>query len=78
MRVASGSASLHLSHGRGIGPQEALKNDSQGLSPVVAGNPGFSRLVLEVLGLLVLLLGPELPLLLLGYQAGLELSKSCV
>lgn len=29
-------------------------------------------LVLKVLGLLVLLLGPELPLLVLGYQAGLE------
>ena len=45
-----GSASLPSSHGRGIGPQEALKNDSQGLSPVVAGNPGFSRLVLVTSG----------------------------
>ena len=42
--------SLLSSHGRGIGPQEALKNDSQGLSPVAAGNPGFSRLVLVTSG----------------------------
>ena len=50
MRVARGSASLLSSHGRGIGPQEALKNDSQGLFPVAAGNPGFSRLVLVTSG----------------------------
>ena len=50
IRVASGSGALLSSHGRGIGPQEALKNDSQGLSPVVAGNPGFSRLVLVTSG----------------------------
>lgn len=35
-------------------------------------------LVLKVLGLLVLLLGPELPLLVLGYQAGLEFRQSLV
>lgn len=35
-------------------------------------------LVLEVLGLLILLLGPELLLLLLGYQAGLEFRQSFV
>ena len=45
MGVASGSASLLSSHGRGIGPQDALKKDSRGLSQVVAGNPGFPRLV---------------------------------
>ena len=50
MRVARGNASLLSSHGRGIGPQEALKNDSQGLSPVAEGNPGFSRLVLVTSG----------------------------
>ena len=31
--------SLLLSHGRGIGPQDALKKDSRGLSLVAAGNP---------------------------------------
>ena len=50
IRVARGSMALLSSHGRGIGPQEALKNDSQGLSPVAAGNPGFSRLVLVTSG----------------------------
>ena len=35
-----GSGSLLSSHGRGIGPQDAPK-DSQGLSRVAAGNPGF-------------------------------------
>ena len=45
MRVARGSGSLLSSHGRGIGPQDALKKDSQVLSRVVAGNPGFPRLV---------------------------------
>ena len=45
MGGARGSASLLSSHGRGIGPQEALKNDSQVHSPVAAGNPGFPGLV---------------------------------
>ena len=36
-----GSVSLLSSHGKGIGPQDALKKDSRGLSRVVAGNPGF-------------------------------------
>ena len=40
MRMVMGSGSLLSSHGRGIGPQDALK-DSQGLSRVAAGNPGF-------------------------------------
>ena len=44
MRMAMGSGSLLSSHGRGIGPQDALK-DSRGLSRVAAGNPGFPRLV---------------------------------
>ena len=41
MRVARGIASLLSSHGRGIGPQYALKKDSLGLSRVAAGNPRF-------------------------------------
>ena len=45
MRGASGSASLLSSHDRGIGPQDALKKDSPGLSRVVAGNPGVPQLV---------------------------------
>ena len=45
MQVARGSTSLLSSHGRGIGPQDALKKDSRGLSRVAAGNPGFLRLV---------------------------------
>ena len=40
LRVARGSASWLSSHGRGIGPKDALK-DSQRLSRVAAGNPGF-------------------------------------
>ena len=44
MRVVRGSESLLSSHGRGIGPQDALK-DSRGLSRVAAGNPGFPRLM---------------------------------
>ena len=32
MHVARGSASLLSSHGRGIGPQDALKKNSRGLS----------------------------------------------
>ena len=34
----------------GIGPQDTLKQDSQGLSPVAAGNPGFRRLLPVTLG----------------------------
>ena len=34
MRVARGNASLLLSHGRGIGIQDALKDDFRGLSRV--------------------------------------------
>ena len=45
MRVARGSASLLLSHGRGIWPRDVLKKVSRGLSRVEAGNPGFPRLV---------------------------------
>ena len=45
IRVARGSAALLSSHGGGIGPQDALKGDSRGLSRVVAGNPVFPRLV---------------------------------
>ena len=45
MHVARGSASLLSSHGRGIGPQDALKKDSRGLSQVAEANPGFPCLV---------------------------------
>ena len=45
IRVASGHAALLLSHCRGIGLQDALKGQSQGLSQVAAGNPGFPQLV---------------------------------
>ena len=34
--------SLLLSHGRGIGPQDAVKKDSQGLSQNAAKTVGFS------------------------------------
>ena len=45
MRVGRGTTSLLSSHGRGIGPQDALKKDSRVLSQVSAGNPGFPRFV---------------------------------
>ena len=45
MRVARGNASLLSSHGRGIGIQDALKEDFRGLSRVASGNPVFPRLV---------------------------------
>ena len=45
IKVVSGSAALLSSHGREIGPQDELKGESQGLSQVVTGNPGFPRLV---------------------------------
>ena len=45
MRVARGNASLLSSHGRGIGIQDALKEDFRGLSRVASGNPVFLRLV---------------------------------
>ena len=41
MREARGSASLLSSHGRGIGPLDALKKDSQGLSRVATRIPGI-------------------------------------
>ena len=45
MRMTRGSASLLSSHGRGIGIQDALKEDFRGLSRVASGNPVFPRLV---------------------------------
>ena len=45
IRVARGSVALLLSHGRGIGPQEASKKDSRSLSRVATGNHGFPQLV---------------------------------
>ena len=44
MRVARGSASWLSSHGRGLGPRDALKKDSRGLCRGAAGrrsNPGL-------------------------------------
>ena len=40
MRMARGSWSSLSSHGKRLGPQEALKKDSRGLSRVAAGAPG--------------------------------------
>ena len=40
MRIASRSSTLLSSHGRGIGPQDALKKDSRRLSWVAAENLG--------------------------------------
>ena len=43
--VVRGSASWLSSHGRGLGPPDALKKDTRGLSVVVAGKPHFPRLL---------------------------------
>ena len=48
--LARRCASLLSSHGRGVRPQDALKKDSQGLSRVAAGNPGFPQLMLVTSG----------------------------
>ena len=45
VRVARGSASWLSSHGRGLGPPDALKKDTRGLSGVAAGKPRFPRLL---------------------------------
>ena len=45
IRLARGSAALFSSHGRGIGPQDALKGETRDRSRVVAGNPGFPQIV---------------------------------
>ena len=45
MPVARGSASLLLSHSRGIWPRDVLKKVSRSLTRVEAANPGFPRLV---------------------------------
>ena len=45
LHVAIRSASLFSSHGRGLGPEDALKKDSRCLSWVAAGNPHFPRLL---------------------------------
>ena len=50
IQVVKGSTKLLSSHGRGIGPQDALKGGSQDLSRVAAGNPGFPRLVMVTSG----------------------------
>ena len=50
IRVARGREAFLSSHGGGIGPQDALKGKSQGLSRVVAGDPGFPRLVMVTSG----------------------------
>ena len=50
MCVARGSGSWLSRHGRGLGPRDALKKDSRGLSRVVEGNPRFPRLLPGTLG----------------------------
>ena len=50
MRMARGSASWLSSHGRGLGPRDALKKDSRGLSRGAAGNPRVPRLLPGTLG----------------------------
>ena len=47
MRVARGSASWLSSHRRGLGPRDALKKDSRGLSRGAAGTliPSAQRVV---------------------------------
>ena len=45
MRMARGSASWLLSHGRGLGPRDALKKDSRGLSRGAAGNPRLGNVL---------------------------------
>ena len=60
-RAAPGKSGLHAhgegelvitlsNHGKRLGPQEALKKDSRGLSRVAAGNPRFPRLLQGTLG----------------------------
>ena len=41
IRVVRGSVALLSSHGRGLGPKEALMVEPRGLSQIAAGNPGF-------------------------------------
>ena len=41
--MVRGSTALLSIHGRGTGPQDALKGEYRGLSGVAAGNPGFPR-----------------------------------
>ena len=50
MRVARGCASWLSSHGRGLGPRDALMKDSRGLSRGAAGNPRVPRLLPGTLG----------------------------
>ena len=50
MRVAMGSTSWLSSHGRGLGPRDALKKDSRGLSRAAAGKPRFPHLLPGTLG----------------------------
>ena len=45
IRVVRGSTAFLSSHGRGIGPQDALKGESRDPSRVAAGNPGFPQVV---------------------------------
>ena len=59
-RAAPGKSGLHahgggswsslLSHGKGLGPEDALKKDSRGLSWVGAGNTSFPRPLPGTLG----------------------------
>ena len=44
------SEALFSCHSRGIDPQDALKGEYQGLSPIAARNPGLLRLVMVTSG----------------------------
>ena len=44
------SEALFSCHSRGIDPQDALRGEYQGLSPIAARNPGLLRLVMVTSG----------------------------
>lgn len=50
IRVVRRRAALLSSHGREIGPQDALKGEFQGLFRVAAGSPGFPQFVMVTSG----------------------------
>ena len=50
IRVSRGRAALLSSQGWGIRPHATLKEESRGLSRVVAGNPGFPQLMIVTSG----------------------------
>ena len=50
MEIVVVLCSIVASHGRGLGPRDALRKDSRGLCRGVAGNPRFPRLLPGTLG----------------------------